>query len=278
MHPNGSVFATVFVVAVDPYVSVDGVQLLGDDHFGVVPLEVVHGDPNLRDQLLRWPTRALFNGDVSVYNHGRRHARLSEEANERRRARGSRRSYTSSRVARERPIARAVRVLSTESISEMFSKFCCEQQCLNKFSAEQVRFLRKGVHGGKVEARKLKLLEVHGMIHASGDGRNEVITLYSRDVCIAGWILLHAISERTFRRHRAMYLVGQTATPHGNKGMTKAREATEQAIATLETLVEGIADQPPHLSRTLKSGDKVLQRILPTGTHWKGFLPIINQV
>jgi len=149
---------------------------------------------------------------------------------------------------------------------------------VNKFSIEQIRFLRKGVHGCKVQARKQKLLEVHGMLHPSRDNGKEVITLYGKDVCSAGWILLHAISERTFRRHRAMYLVGQDATPHGNAGGRRAREATEQAIATLETLVEGIADQPPHLRRTLKSGDKVLQKILPTGTHWKEFLPIINQV
>lgn len=47
IHLNGSIFATIFVVGVDPYVSVDNVQLLGDDHLGVDRLEVIDGDPNL---------------------------------------------------------------------------------------------------------------------------------------------------------------------------------------------------------------------------------------
>lgn len=49
-------------------------------------------------------------------------------------------------------------------------------------------------------------------------------------------------------------------------------------MVTLETLVKRIADQPPHLRPTLKSKDKVLKKILPRGTEWKGFLSIINEV
>lgn len=116
------------------------------------------------------------------------------------------------------------------------------------------------------------------MIHLNRNGKNKVITLYNKDVCVANSIFLHAIYERTFKRHRPMYLVGQYATPCDNAGMRKAGEAIEHAIAILETLMEGIADQPPHLRCTVKSADKVLQRILPKEIHWKGFLLIINQV
>ena len=116
------------------------------------------------------------------------------------------------------------------------------------------------------------------MVQVNRDGTDEVITLYGQDVCIAGWIIMHAISLRTFTRYRAMYLRGHNGTPHGNTGIRRRREATEQAIATLKTLVEGIADQPSHKPCTLDSGEHVLQKMLPTGTQWKEFLPIINQV
>lgn len=84
--------------------------------------------------------------------------------------------------------------------------------------------------------------------------------------------------ECTFRRNCAIYLAGQNATAYGNGDIRRLREAVEQAIATLETLVDGIVDQPPHVPHTLKSGDKVLLKILPIGIHWKEFLAIINEV
>jgi hypothetical protein len=46
----------------------------------------------------------------------------------------------------------------------------------------------------------------------------------------------------------------------------------------MKMLLELKADSMPHKTRNLKTGEKVVQKILPTGTKWKGILEVVNNV
>jgi len=51
-----------------------------------------------------------------------------------------------------------------------------------------------------------------------------------------------------------------------------------QAAATLRLLLENTADQMPHKSKKLESGEKVPSMFLPLAFRWKDTLPEINSV
>jgi hypothetical protein len=65
---------------------------------------------------------------------------------------------------------------------------------------------------------------------------------------------------------------------HGNLNMKRNRVSTQQATATLSTLLEDKADMMPHKARTLPNGSRVVEMVLPRGTKWKKFLVTINKV
>ena len=65
---------------------------------------------------------------------------------------------------------------------------------------------------------------------------------------------------------------------HGNLNIKRYRVSTQQASATLSTLLEDKADMMPHKSRTLPDGTRVVEMVLPRGTKWKKFLLTINKV
>jgi hypothetical protein len=61
-------------------------------------------------------------------------------------------------------------------------------------------------------------------------------------------------------------------------GLKKPRESTRQATTTLATIIAPLADAMPHKTRTLSTGEKVVEKVLPTGTKWKDILLDVNAV
>jgi hypothetical protein len=81
-----------------------------------------------------------------------------------------------------------------------------------------------------------------------------------------------------FYRFRNYSLQGRRSRFHDNSGTKKPREATLQAAATLSTIIMPLAEAMPHKTRTLPSGEKIVQMVLPTGTKWKNILVDVNEV
>ena len=48
--------------------------------------------------------------------------------------------------------------------------------------------------------------------------------------------------------------------------------------ATLSTIIMPLADVMSHKTRTLPSGEKVVQMVLPAGTKWKNILMDVNEI
>jgi hypothetical protein len=46
----------------------------------------------------------------------------------------------------------------------------------------------------------------------------------------------------------------------------------------MKMLLVSKADPMPHKTRSLKTGEKVVQKILPNGTKWNGILETINEI
>jgi len=82
-YTNGSDFADVIIITVNPNAYIDEQSRLEEDDVGIVVLEVLNGDPNVGDTYLRWPTRHLFYhgqiGTFSVYDHTRKRDAMDEE-------------------------------------------------------------------------------------------------------------------------------------------------------------------------------------------------------
>ena len=71
-------------------------------------------------------------------------------------------------------------------------------------------------------------------------------------------------------------MIGKRVEQHGNLGTKKPWTHTLQAIATLRTVLESIADHMPHKSQTKEDGEKVVAMSLPSSFHWNSTLSEIN--
>lgn len=275
-HEHGTKFATALVTATNSSMSVDGENDLGDHQFGIVVLEVSEGDSILRDHCLSWPVNLLFYKNVSVYDHLRRHSTTIQEDELRRVDRKGKRTYnTSNRPPKEKKTQEWR--ISDDEISKLYMADCCHRHCTRVFSPEIVRSFRYGMYLHNPEERRLRNLDVHRTRFRSSNGKEDLVMLEFKEVCIKGWKLIHGVPDRTFRRYNKQAKDGEQARPHGNLGKSKPRLATLQATETLRTLIDGLADQMPYTC-TLPSGERVSQKILPRGIQWKQFLPQINKV
>jgi len=109
-------------------------------------------------------------------------------------------------------------------------------------------------------------------------GRGELVIVEGIDICPRAWRILHNVSLRTFERYKAKALAGVRSAPQDNFKKTKSRNATVQVVETLRSLLEVRADHMPHLSCTLRNGEKVALKVLPVGTEWKQLLATANEV
>ena len=111
----------------------------------------------------------------------------------------------------------------------------------------------------------------------NGAGR-KVITLESIDVCCTTWYIIHSVSKVKFYGQATYAKEGCQSHHHGNIGLRKPRQATRQATATMETIIVPLGNAMPHKSCTLATGEKVVEKVLLTGTKWKDILLDINVV
>ena len=110
-----------------------------------------------------------------------------------------------------------------------------------------------------------KKLDVHRAIHANRMGR-KVTTIESIDVFCKAWYTINVVSKMDFYRQGAYAKEGCRSRHHGIVGLRKPREATRQTTATLGTINVPLADAVPHKTRTLTTGEKVVEKVLPTCT------------
>jgi len=140
-----------------------------------------------------------------------------------------------------------------------------------------MKAIREEMWLGDFRLRSSKKLDVHRGVHVNETGR-KVITLESIDVCCTAWYIIHGVSKAEFYRQAVYAKEGRRSRNHGNLGLKKPREATKQATATLATIIVPLADAMPHKTRTLPTGEKVVEKVLPAGTKWKDLLLDVNAV
>jgi hypothetical protein len=254
---------------------------LGPDDVGIVILESrVHSevDPTHRFSLRRWPLRNVTIDGVSLREHEQRHMQFEREMQSNMRPRKGQRKYDT--LARPTPSAtdcKRQRLLGEESIREVATKDCCVHRCCQLFPRDKLKAIREEMWLGDFRLRSTKKLDVHRAIHVNGTGR-KVITIESIDVCCKAWYTIHGVSKADFYRQASYAKEGRRSRHHGNVGLKKPRESTRQATATLATIIEPLADAMPHKTRTLSTGEKVVEKVLPTGTKWKDILLDVNAV
>jgi hypothetical protein len=97
-------------------------------------------------------------------------------------------------------------------------------------------------------------------------------------VCMLAWWKIHGVFKTDFYRYKQYAASGRRAQYHGGKGRTKSSGSKLQAVQTMKMLLESKADPMPHRTCNLKTGEKVVQKILPAGTKWKQILKTVNDV
>ena len=253
---------------------------LGEEDVGVCILNSLHAlevPAGWRFSLRRWPLRNVLHDGVSLWNHSRRFEEKQQALFSTMVPRKGRRKYDSGRVPREPTQRRRDQTLSDASIRSVASNDCCAQRCCQLFPRDKIKSLRQEMWLGDFRMRSAKKLEVHRNMHFDVEGR-KVVTLENIEVCCKAWYIIHAVSKADFYRFRKYSFQGRRSRFHGNSGTKKPREATLQAAATLSTIIMPLADAMPHKTRTLPSGEKVVQMVLPTGTKWKNILMDVNEV
>ena len=240
----------------------------------LLPLEV---PATWRFSLRRWPLRSVLHDEVSLWDHERRHEQTKLALLANTRPRKGLRRYESNRAPRGDKKYRRDRILGDDSIRLVSTKDCCWRKCCQFFPRDKIRSLRQEMWLADFRMRSAKKLEVHRNLHIDSHG-HKVVTLENVEVCCTAWYTIHAVSKADFYRFRKYSASGRRSRFHGNSGAKKPRDATIQASATLSTIIVPLADAMPHKTRTLSTGEKVVQMVLPTGTKWKNILTDINEV
>lgn len=275
-HDDGRKFADVLVSITNPIVSVDGKTELGNNNFGIVVCAIVDGDSALRDMCISWPICSLFLNDVSVYDHLRKHACIVHEEEMRKLGRKGKRKYDNSKRPFRTKKTQEWRI-SEEEIGKLYMGECCHRHCIRMFPPNIIRSLRQEMFLKDTQEKRTRNLDVHRIKFRSEDGKEDLVMIEFKQVCVKGWKLIHGVSDRTFRRYEKQARDGERGRPHGNTGKSKPRASTEHATFILESMIENIADRMPYPC-TVPSGERVPQKILPTGIRWNQFLPQVNKV
>ena len=113
--------------------------------------------------------------------------------------------------------------------------------------------------------RHAKQLEVHGQLHVFLRGYMKVVTLSGRNVCEKTWRHIFVISKMTFYRNRLEFKCSMCPHDHMNLNIKRNRISTQQATATLSTLLKDKTDMMLHKARTLPNGTRVVE-IVSGGT------------
>jgi hypothetical protein len=255
---------------------------LGLDHVGVLIMEPLEGmmDMGAMFSLKMWPITCVFHQRHTLAHHllvSSYRLRAQTTLLERRRKEGKRAYVTSRTTLQIRPTKKS-QILNNSNIYQLSAIVCCDRECTRYFPKDEALALRTEFYTCAMRMRHAKQLEVHGQLHVLPGASTKVITLSGRSVCEKAWRHIFAISKTTFYRNRSEFKCGMRPRDHGNLNMKRNRISTEQATATLSTLLEDKADMMPHKARTLPNGTRVVEMVLPRGTKWKKFLVTINGI
>jgi hypothetical protein len=171
---------------------------------------------------------------------------------------------------------RLERKLYENSIHSVARENCCPMSCTQHFPREAVKIVRIEMWSGDHALRKHMKLQVHRTAYEVDD--RKVVSLEGCEVCVNAWSIIHSVSRDDFYRFKGYAARGMRASHHGNRGTKKRQVATRQACTSLSAMIEGATDLMPHKFRTLPSGERVVERVLPSGTKWKDLLHRINEV
>ena len=157
-------------------------------------------------------------------------------------------------------------------------KLCCSRNCVQPFPRDKIRAFRERMYRNSTfKHRAYMKMDVHRQVHVDERGRR-MVSIDNTPVCMRAWMHIAEVPEATFYRYQSYMRRGREAKDHGNKGTVKPRKHTQQAIATLKCILEKEADHMPHRTKTLKSGEKVVAKILPSTFQWKGKMKELNDV
>jgi hypothetical protein len=230
--------------------------------------------------LQSWPiTRAMFQG-VSLYNHLREEeALLFEKATRLGDRRGYRKYQSTLHIPRHVGVKkRKDRLIEVYSINDTVNSGCCKHHCINYFDAPLIHTLRHEMHHSDSKFKDGLRLGVHRQSQCVPGQSKKMCSLEGRLVCLEAWQKISGVSKTDFYRYKQYATTGRRAQDHGGKGRRKISDSKLQAIQTMKMLLESKADPMPHKTRNLKTGEKVVQKILPSGTKWKGLLEVVNTV
>ena len=265
---------------VDLFARPTGGDALGDDHVGVVVCEVVSDCTSiLAHSIQRWPTKhAIYDGH-SLAEH-EDFMRLKVISGVRGMStRKNCRQYRSSRTKRERGThPKKQRVLLPASILQSLSRSCCERACMQQYTTRELRILREEMYYSDTKSRNAIKLSVHRAFHYCPMSGQKLAVVEGKSVCFKAWRFIYDISPENFSRFKKMVDAGIRAQRHGNTSKQRRCTSMLQATATMRTLLEGRAESMPHRSHTNPEGEKVVQKILPSGSKWKNILKEVNEV
>lgn len=231
--------------------------------------------------LRRWPISRAYHDGCTLLQH-QRVSTLRMRDNTRllaQRLKDGKRKYDTTRKPREHDRQpKKSQVLNPDSVRQLSTIDCCLRECLRYFPRDEVLALRSEFYSCAPRMRHSKRIHVHGEVHCLCGGTEKVVTLCGRDICLRAWREIFVVSKSSFYRNRAEFLAGVRPRDHGNLNTKRIRAATLQATSTLHELLQDKADMMPHKSRTLLSGQRVVEMVLPRGTKWNQLLVTINQV
>ena len=281
---KGLVVAYAYVEFAKEWQSINGRTELGKEYVGVVVCEVAETQTTLTPRTLqRWPTRRVLFEGVSLYDHERKYnegldaraARLGDR-------RGSRQYFSLRNTSRPPNKKRKDVLIEKKSIVDTLTKSCCKRECVTQFSPALVETLRYELHYADSKSKDSIKLAIHKNFHYISNTSKKVCVTEGKVICIGAWRMIHGVSKTDFYRYRAYAASGRRAQYHGLSGRRKTSSSTAQAVQTMSMILTNTAESMPHKTRTKTAGsskgEKVVQRILPTGTKWKNILDDINKV
>jgi hypothetical protein len=218
-----------------------------------------------------------YNG-VSLFDHNRMHLRIQKKLLDSCLPRTGIRRYRSSKKTPKKSMKKKVHMMFQESIASIGSIDCCKLGCLQKFPRSFIRIIHAEISQYDFQRKADLNLRVHREMHSIGQSKKIYVTIEGHELCPLAWRKIHSVSKGSFYNYKKEASLGRRAQMHGNKGMKKPRLSTQQAVATLQVLLEGKTDTMPCKSITLVTGKRVPKKVLPNGTKWKRMCHEVNVV
>ena len=237
--------------------NVDSELVLGasgplEDAHVLVHVSMTHSEVDLLEEhaysLVAWPIELVHYRGASLQNHeardnfNRLQATLLKPPSA-----TSTRPYTSSiRNPTHDTAAKTKFLLTEESINLVSSNVCCRKNCVQPFPRERIRAFRERMYRNSTfKHRAFMKTDVHRHIHEDAR-RRKMVTIEGINVCLHAWMLIAGIAESTFYRYLKYMKANQKARDHGNTGLLKPREHTQQATTSLKCILDREVDHMLH--------------------------------